>query len=353
MFFRKRESLIAIDIGADSLSLLKISNPKTKPVITHYCRTNIAQSGGASSYGITDPESLSKKISGLMDLADIKQGAVVTAIPGPSVFTKKIKMPCMNREELRANIKFEAANVVPDNIDAVRLDYQVLRSAGKNQYEVLIVAVKKEIVDSFSSCLKSTGLTPEIIDVDFFALQNIFEFSYPEYLNETVALLNIGARYASVCICRNGESILTGDLQYGGRSMTEALALQLGIEFAQAEDIKKNEASWSDERVKAAIEKSAAEAAYEFNRRLTFLWNASGAEGGIERILVSGGGSRMPYLCEKLQHQTGLACERLDPLRLIDVAKGLDRDEIMKSKAEIAVAVGLAMRTRADRILPP
>jgi Tfp pilus assembly PilM family ATPase len=135
--------------------------------------------------------------------------------------------------------------------------------------------------------------------------------------------------------------------------MTEALALQLGIEFAQAEDIKKNEASWSDERVKAAIEKSAAEAAYEFNRRLTFLWNASGAEGGIERILVSGGGSRMPYLCEKLQHQTGLACERLDPLRLIDVAKGLDRDEIMKSKAEIAVAVGLAMRTRADRILPP
>ena len=97
----------------------------------------------------------------------------VIGLPGPSVFTKRIKVPKVDESELLSSVQFEAANYIPHNIQAVKLDYAVIKEVGKDSLEVLVVAVKNEIIDSYTDAVMMAGIQVGIADVDFFALQNI------------------------------------------------------------------------------------------------------------------------------------------------------------------------------------
>src|SRR5690606_11466268 len=112
------------------------------------------------------------------------------AIPGPAVFTKKITIAYCEPKELENNIRFEAGNYIPHSVEAVHLDYQVLKVNGTSTMDVLLVAVKNEIVRSYISALEQAGLEPSIADVDYFALENMFVLNYPEEQEKTVALIN-------------------------------------------------------------------------------------------------------------------------------------------------------------------
>ncbi len=263
-------------------------------------------------------------------------------------------MPRLDMGELATNIQFEASNFIPHSIDAVRLDFHVLGASGKNQLDVLVVAVKNEIIESYLQAFQMLGLETAIVDVDYFALQNVFELSYPEYRDETVALINMGNRYSSINICRSGESLFTGDIAVGGKIFTDAIEGALDLSAEDAEKAKlgqlkdKVEESSLQEVIDANIEKVAS----EFNRQLSFFWNASGAEEGIDRVFISGGASRLQGILDELSEKTGLPCEALDPFKNIDLGDAVDDAYARDISAQMAIGVGLAMRHRGDKVIP-
>jgi type IV pilus assembly protein PilM len=275
-------------------------------------------------------------------------------MPGSSVFTKRVKMARMSLEELADNIQLEAGNFIPHNINAVKLDYHILGEAGKNQMEVLVVAVKEEVVDSFMDTLAFAGLEAAVIDVDYFALQNIFELANPERVDKTVGLINVGARFSSINICSNGASLFTGDVSIGGKLFTEGLIEQLSVSADEAEQMKRSPALAGEmaDEVREALEKNIEYVASEFNRQLSFFWSASGAEETIDRILIAGGGARIAGLVEEMSEKTGIVCEYIDPLIGIEVPAGFDKAYIREISPVVGVAAGLALREPGDKLIP-
>jgi type IV pilus assembly protein PilM len=347
--FQSRERLLSIDIGASSVKMVEVELVGEAARLLNIGSLPI-QGEVFSSNMISKTESVAEVISSLMEANGIDDRRVVTCVPGPTVFTKKIKTSQAPYNELVANVQLEASNFIPHNIDAVHLDFHILGEVSGNQYELLVVAVKNEVIDAIGETLALAGLNAAIVDVDYFALQNIFEHSYPEYLSDTVALVDFGCRYSSVNIVAEGASLFTGDVTAGGRTIVEALKESLDISLADAEKIVRSGGESDTE--KDAYEREVDSLAKEFNRQLSFFWSAAGAERGIDRILLSGGAAQMPMFTEKLQEITGLPCERIDPLRKFELGGDFDPDLLAQLGPSVGIACGMALREPGDRILP-
>lgn len=350
-FFKKEERLISVDIGGSSVKLVGLDTSGSKPVLVHAA---IAPIGAEVFSGntIISPGKVSQKVVDLLESNEINDRRVVTAIPCPSVFTKRIKVPKMELSELAGHIQFEAANFIPHNVNAVRLDFHVLGASGKNQLEVLVAAAKNEVVDSFLSVFDEVGFQVAVVDVDCFALQNCFELAYPEMVGKTVALLNIGARFSSLNVCRGGSSLFTGDIPVGGKLFTDALADASGITVPEAEQLKRTNDKRSPyyDAWQEVLDSNVEYVAGEINRQLSFFWNASGTEEGIDLVLLTGGGSLVPGLPEEITEKTGLPCEYLNPFKGIELAEDFDRKNVEEVAPFMAIALGMGIRQPGDRV---
>jgi type IV pilus assembly protein PilM len=248
---------------------------------------------------------------------------------------------------------FEAGNFIPHNLDAVKIDYHIIGESGRNQLDVLVVAVKNEILESFVDCLSKAGLETAIVDVDYFALQNMVELNYPELSEKTLVLMNIGARYTAVNICRNGECLFTGDIMLGGRHFTEAVAEATSLPFDEAEKLKRkpDPASPNAAAVLDALNRKVDAAASDYNRQLSFFWSATGSDAELDGILVTGGAAQTHNLAEALAEKTGLEVQKAECLRGVEVGTDVDPAQVQALTSTIGVCVGLGLRQPGDKFM--
>ena len=348
--FGKKEAFIGVDIGSSGIKLVELDVSGARPKLLNLGVVPVSETIIANNQ-ISNPSKVGELVTSLLEANSIVDRRVVTAVPGASVFTKKIKVQKVELEELATNIQFEAGNFIPHNINAVKLDFHIIGDTGKGQLDVLVVAVKNEVINSFVDCLGLAGLDTAIVDVDYFCVQNMFELGYPELAQKTVALINVGNRYSAVNIVRGGQSLFTGDVSVSGKQFTDALVEATGQPADKAEKLKRTlKSSASDPKVEAAIKKQLEQAANEFNRQLSFFWSASGADDGIDQIMLSGGAALLPGLSEALAAKTGLECAIIDPFRGIDVGTGFDQNYLKEVAPLVSVGIGLAMRATGDRL---
>ena len=349
-FLNKKEQVLAIDIGSTSIKCLELDCRTARPKLINMAMAPIS-SDVFSGYSITNTQKVADQIRNILESNSISSKRVVTAISSPAVFTKKVAVEKMDKAELKSYIEMEAQNIVPHSIDAVKLDYHVLGDNDQGQMDLLVVAVKNEVVDSYLETFEMSGLQVAVVDVDYFALQNTFEINYPAMSDNTVALINIGARYSSINICRGGVSIFTGDMSLGGKTITEALVDEAGLGAEDAEKIKRkkdfNEPEL--ENVKTVLENSKDAFATELNRQIGLFWNASGTEGTIDKIMITGGGSQLSGLTDSIRQKTNIECEVLNPFLELGHDDTFEDDYLKNISPFMGVAMGLGIRQAGDK----
>ncbi|MCB0323733.1 MAG: type IV pilus assembly protein PilM [Bdellovibrionales bacterium] len=341
---------VSVDIGTSAIKLMTLDTTKERPVLLNVGLT-ATPAQAISNNSVTRPEQIAASIRAVLEANDIQEKRATIAIPGPAAFTKKITIAYCEPRELETNIRFEAGNYIPHSVDAVHLDYQVLKTNGTATMEVLLVAVKNEIIRSYIAAVEQAGLEPSIADVDYFALENMFEMNYPEEKDKTVALINIGARYSSVSIIQHGESLFSGDVGVGGRLYTDALVETMGMKPVEAERVKSGHTvdGVDANLVHETLDRTTEHIASELHRQLGFFWNAAATDKGIESIFVSGGAARAPGLLDELSARTGMICHLIEPFRSLDRSQNLDEALLDELKLSMGVSVGLATRRFGDK----
>jgi type IV pilus assembly protein PilM len=233
----------------------------------------------------------------------------------------------------------------------VNLDYQIVdHLEDAKQMEVLLVAAKKDIVGSYAETLRAAGLLPVIVDVDYFALDNMYELNYDPTPAQVVALVNIGARYSSMNILKGGRSTFTGDVPVGGRDITEALTRDLGVTPEVAEQLKAGREvdGISQEQVAMALGPATDALIEEIHYALSFFWTAATDE-RIDALYISGGAAHIPELRQRLADRADAPVEIADPLARVSFAGTADAEALRARAAEFAVAMGLAIRRPEDK----
>lgn len=348
--FGRSSGYLVLDIGSSSVKIAEVEHGASGPLLTAL-GTGTLPASAIQSNVIQDEGAVVDTIKALLDQTKAQSEHVITAVPGPAVIVKKVVLPAQEGAAIDAAVLAEASQVIPDSLENVNLDYQVVDwIEDGNQMEVLVVAVKREIINSYTSAIKAAGLDPVVVDVDYFALENMYELNYDQPPDTPIALVNIGARYSSINILRNGHSTFTGDVPVGGAEFTDTLVRQLGVDPEDAERLKRGQAA-------GGVEIEAAEPVIgsvtefiveEIQRAISFFWTAATDE-PIGGMVISGGSARMPGLATQLQERLDTQVEVADPFRRLQVGGRIDRRLIDECGPSLAVAAGLATRRPGDK----
>jgi len=348
--FKRRGGYLVLDIGSSSVKLAEVVHESSGPRLSTLATTPLMATAIQSNV-IQDELLVVDAIKLLLDATRAQATEVITAVPGPAVIVKKVILPAQSNQGIDSAVLNEASHLIPDSLDNVNLDYQVIDTIEDgNKIEVLVVAVKRDIINSYTNAIRAAGLDPVLVDVDYFALENMYELNYKHTSDSPVALVNIGARYSSINILKSGRSTFTGDVPVGGAEYTDALVRQLGIAPDDADQVKRGRAAGG---VDAATAEPVLTGVTEFiteeiQRAISFFWTAATDE-PIGSMVLSGGPARMPGLANHLQDRLQTTVEVADPFRRVRVDGKVDRGLIEECGPALAVAVGLATRRPGDK----
>jgi type IV pilus assembly protein PilM len=315
-------------------------------VLTKVAFTSVVD-GAIVEGEVMDPGIVADAVRGLLSSAGVKAKRVVTAVGGRDVIIKKISMDRMKEGEAREQIRWEAEQHVPFDMDNVELDFQILDPDGEGlQMAVLLVAAKRELVETKQTLLSDVGLEAGVIDVDAFALHNAFELNYPDAMRGVVGLVNIGHETTNVNILDEGVPVLTRDIMLGTRRFREDLQRERNMTADDADRLlrgfEKNEA------LEPLLASRGEELAVGIERAAAFLQSSSRSASGLSRIYTSGGGSRIPGLNRILADRLRLPVQSANPLERLQVAEGVfDTMSLDEVAPLLMLPVGLALRTAA------
>ena len=347
--FRRNGRFIALDIGSSAVKLLEVESGVGALHIRGFGSHPLPPSAIQNNM-VQEPEPVATAIRDLLKTSGATARQVITAVPGPAVIIKKIQLPSQSPKELENSVLFEAGNFIPESLENVHLDYMITDVLEKeNQFEILLVAVKRDIINSYTTTIRMAKLEPLIADVDYFALENMFDLNYAPAEKDVVALVNIGARYSCMNILRGNRSTFTGDVPVGGKEFNDALVRNLGVNFAEAERIKLGQSTEHPlDQIAPILQPVKEFLAEEIHRALSFFWTAATDE-TISAIYLSGGAARMPGLKDLLAERLEVPVSFVNPFDKVAIARGVDREALERDAASYAVAVGLGVRRPGDK----
>lgn len=343
------QSSIALNIGSQRVSMAVFEPSRSGGLVlkAYDSETILADPATESSR----PAQIGYAIGQLTQRLKAGRSKVRYAISGQSVFTRFVKLPPLDDDNVEQLVTFEAQQHVPFPLEEVVWDYEILESAGEK--EVVIVAIKGEALDELNESVTSTGLTTSEVDVAPMALYNAFRAAYPG-VNEPVLLIDIGAK-ATDLLYIEGKRFFTRSVNRGGVSITSAIAKEYGIPFGEAEAHKTQtglvalgggHTEQLDETTAAlatTIRNALGQLPAEISRTTNYYRSQHGGS-APKRIILAGGGANLPYTKEFFEEKLHLPVEFFNPVSAISVGKGVDTDKLGREAHLMGELIGLGLR---------
>lgn len=349
--FLGKKGVVGLDIGSSYIKAVKLKEVKGGYELEMFDMLPIPPEvivGGS----VIDSVYLTKSLKELIRKARIKTKDAVIGIAGhASVIIKKISLPEMSEEELSESIKFEAEQYIPFDIEEVELDFHILESKEKSaQMDVIVVAAKKDVLNGYIAAVREAGLNPVVVDVNAFALGNIYELNYGIEPRKNIALLNIGASTINMNILKGGVSVFARDSAIGSNIHTEALQREFNLTYEDAERLKMGESveNVSLEDALSVIESVSGEIIKEVNRSFDYFRNTMPLE-DIDEVILSGGCALIKGFPRLFEEGVGIKTTVMKPYENIRIPKRFDVAYIKEVAPMAAVATGLALRRADDR----
>ena len=351
MIFGKKDYVVGLDVGSRSIKVGELAHNKNKAKLKKFGMIDLAP-GLIEEGHISDPLQVANTIKQLFKAYNIKEQNVAVSIGGYSVIVKKINVQTMTEEQLQDTIHLEAEQYIPFDMNDVNIDFQIIgeSESNPNQMNVILVAAKKEMVNNYINLAEMAGLNPCIIDVDAFALQNIYDLNYQSD-GENVAVIDIGNAKTSLNIIKDNVSVFMRDVSLGCGQINQEIVSVVDCTLDEAEQIKLSNTGekLSKDHLQNIITTVVIDWCDEIRRALDFFYSTY-PDDQIKKIILSGGGANIEEFRHLLGEETFAEVEPIDPFKNIDVDTTRFESSYLKTIApQAAICMGLALRRVNDK----
>jgi type IV pilus assembly protein PilM len=344
--------LIGLDVG---LSAVKIAymNPGRKGSYKLESFRSIPLSEAAVIEDeVQKPEEVVAAIADAIEEAGLSKVRIVNlGMDGPNTVTKRLQVPDGTKEDVEDNILWEAEQYIPFGADESELDYAIIGTIEEEEVkDAIVAAIKTDVVEQYTELAKEADLIVKNVDLNVFAINNLFEVSYADRLEELSeggsVIIDFGAQTTTIIVYKNGGPILTKEIAIGGVLITEEIQRQMGVSYEEAEDLKTlgDEQGNLPEDIVLIIQGQMENLLAEIKKVLNF-YIAAGSSEQISHCFICGGSSRLPGLQDSLQEIVDVEVEIFNPFEKITFdRKSFSNDDLDKVAATGVVAMGLALR---------
>lgn len=316
-------------------------------------RYGFVEMDGDPSVDVSRLPQLKVALGELVTKLKIKGQKTWCTVPGHPVFSRFVKLPPVQGDKLAQIVEFEARQNVPWQLDEVSWDFEVVGKSDMGEVEVVLAAMKREPLNELFEEVVSCGVNVVGMDVGPLALYNAFRYSYPD-VDEPALVVDLGARSTNLVFVE-GDRYFTRNLLVGGAAVTNAIAKEFGIPFAEAEVQKCSQGfvalggaveDHPDEGVNAmskVMRNSMTRLHSEIMRTITFYRSQQGGS-APKRVFLAGGGSSAGYIAEFFAEKLKLPVELLNGMRGVQPDRGVDVNAVQVDAPALGELVGLAMR---------
>jgi len=233
--------LITLNLGSQTIGLAEFRAAAGGLVLVDYRlrETPLDAETGQRRDAEVAPHETAAVLREMMREMQIHHGQVNYAVPAQSVFARFVKLPALDATKIDKIIAFEAQQNVPFPIDEVVWDYQLVGGGLEEQIQVVIVAIKRDLLDGINNAVEETGLRARIVGMASMGLYNTFRYSYPD-IGDCSLLLDVGARTTNILFIEPTRFFLRS-IPLGGSAITAAIAREFKESFAAAETRKKRD----------------------------------------------------------------------------------------------------------------
>ena len=346
----KSDRILALDIGASGIKMAEFIALKSGGVeMVNF---------GVGSLGL-DPQGDSDRaahvvttIREVMQDCGMRPGRALLSVSGQSVFSRFVKLPPVDKEKVYQIILYEAQQNVPFPIEEVVWDYQLIGGAS-GEMDVMLAAIKAEIIEKLTDSVEEAGLEPDLVDVAPMALYNAVRYNYPT-LPACTLVVDIGARSTDLIFIEEGR-VFSRSIPVAGNAITQQIMQEFNLGFADAEELKMAHAyvafggayegpkSETIDKVAKSVRNVMTRMHSEINRSINFYRSQqSGQQPSL--VLLAGGTSVIPYTDTFLKDKMKVDVDYFNPFLNVAVGDNISADEIGRHANVLGQVVGLALR---------
>lgn len=350
MFFLSARKLpiLGIDISSTCVKVLEFSRHKDTYKVESY-GVEPLPANVVVEKNIQDIEAVGECLKRAVKKSGTRAKHAALAVAGSAVITKKIIMPAnLTEEEMESQIRLEADQYIPYPLDEVNLDFEILGEQENNpdSVEVLLAASRSENVGGRTAVAELAGLTPKIVDVEAYTIENAYTLitdQIPDYgVDKTTAIFDVGATMTSLTIIEDGRMIYTREQPFGGKQLTEEIMRRYGLSYEDAGRVKK-EGGLPENYEPEVLNPFKETMAQQVGRFLQFFYSSSEHE-HVDYIALAGGCSSIPGIASLVESNLGIETGIVNPFAITKISSRVPQQRLANDAPALMIACGLALR---------
>lgn len=354
LFNLKPDPVVGIDISTTAIKVLELARAGKSYRVESYALESLPEKAVVDK-NIAEVEIVGETVTRCIQLAKPKTKYAAVAVAGPGVIDKKITLDGgLSDDDMRSAIQVDGEAYLGMPVDEVNLDFLVL---GPNEKEpersdVLLVAARKEMVDSRITAVEMASLKTRVVDVEKYALENAFIMmtqNDPEIIEgETVALVEVGATTTAMYVMGNTKTpqariVFSREEMFGGNRLTDSIQAMYSMNYDEANYAKKH-GSLPDGYDTDVLEPFKMEMAQQINRMVQFYYSSS-TFGKLSHIMVAGGCASINGIIEQIANKVGGHVTVANPFASMTIGAKVNKKALMEDAPALMIACGLALRT--------
>ncbi|OGE81345.1 MAG: hypothetical protein A2826_02200 [Candidatus Doudnabacteria bacterium RIFCSPHIGHO2_01_FULL_43_23] len=357
-FFSKQKSAIGLDISENTLRILQLQKTKDGIFPVAFFEQNLKK-GIIEDGNVKNAEELSKNIVKAMRrpaYGKFDSQYVVISLPDSKSFVRVISVPKMSEEEAKETVPLEAEQYIPVSIDQVYLDFEILdkiSAHSPDKMEVVIMATPITLADGYLDAIKNSKLKPVGLELESVAVvRSLIE---NDKKVDATLVLDMSASRTNLIIYDQGSLQFTSSLPVAGNNMTSQIAQRMTVTLEEAEKIKQQNGLLglkSGKQIKEILDPPLRSLVEAIKNSINFYQEHSDGSRNINKILLSGGGSKLKGLREYLNSQlkpvgqiSGDFVEIGDPwINVLDSKSGKVPPISKLDSVSYVTSIGLALR---------
>lgn len=357
-FFSKQKLAIGLDISENTLRILQLQNTKEGVFPVAFFEQGIKK-GIIEDGNVKNAEELSKNIIRAMRrpaYGKFDSQYVVISVPDSKSFVRVISVQKMTEEEAKEAVPLEAEQYIPVAIDQVYLDFKILvdtAAPSPDKMQVVIMATPIALADGYLEAAKISNLKPVGLELESSAIVRCLIEKGKK--NDATLVLDMSASRTNLIIYDRGSLQFTSSLPVAGNNMTSQIAQRMTVSSEEAEKIKRQNGLLglkSGKQVKEILDPLLRSLVEAIKNSINFYQEHSDGSRKINKILLSGGGSKLKGLREYLNDQlnpagqvTGNFVEIGDPwINVLDPKSGKVPPISKLDSVNYSTSIGLALR---------
>lgn len=362
--FKRNEPMLGIDISPSAVKLIELSRSGPRFRVEAFAIESLGE-GVMEDRNITDPGEVGEAIKRAWRKSGTRLRRAAVAVPTSSVITRAVPMPVEFKEsDIEVNMPIEASQYIPYPIEEVYLDFEVKGPSLTNRemQDVMLVASRRENVDTREAALREAGLIPVVVDVEVYALENMFRLmvdslpkagvesgrvSLDKAQESLTALVDIGANMTNLYVLQQDHVIFTREQGFGADQLTIRIAESQGLPREQAEQVKRS-GQVTDDFAATILEPFKQMLAEQIGHGLQFFFSSDQFVSGhynLDTIVLIGGGAMIVGLDRVVADLLRITTVAASPFKNMGSATRVNSSALLRDAPLLAVAGGLALRS--------